>query len=112
MNQIKTSYNVTDVLIALMHFCDKNKNEYNWDFEDHLESASNENRKNETSFSVIGCCNGSNKFNHSFGQSHQVVSILLFFMSVMMIFEDYQTTERRSNERKINYKQVERLETF
>ena len=35
----KKYYNVTDVLIALMHFCDKNKNEYNWDFEDHLESA-------------------------------------------------------------------------
>ena len=32
-------YNVTDVLIALMHFCDKNKNGYNWDFEHHLESA-------------------------------------------------------------------------
>ena len=35
----KKYYNVTDVLIALMHFCDKNKNEYNWDFEHHLESA-------------------------------------------------------------------------
>ena len=32
-------YNVTDVLIALMHFCDQNKNEYNWDFETHLERA-------------------------------------------------------------------------
>ena len=35
----KKYYNVTDVLIALMHFCDQNKNEYNWDFETHLESA-------------------------------------------------------------------------
>jgi hypothetical protein len=35
----KKYYNVTDVLIALMHFCDQNKNEYNWDFETHLERA-------------------------------------------------------------------------
>ena len=38
-------YNVTDVLIALMHFCDQAGSmeedvaEVNWDFETHLESA-------------------------------------------------------------------------
>ena len=32
-------YNVTDVLIALMHFCDNNKNEFNWNFDSHLISA-------------------------------------------------------------------------
>ena len=38
-------YNVTDVLIALMHFCDRADTmeedvaEVNWDFESHLKSA-------------------------------------------------------------------------
>ena len=38
-------YNVTDVLIALMHFCDRvgtmeeDVAEVNWDFDSHLESA-------------------------------------------------------------------------
>ena len=39
------NYNVTDVLIALMHFCDKAHSmeedvaEVNWDFDSHLISA-------------------------------------------------------------------------
>ena len=36
----KGYYNVTDVLIALMHFCDYNEEkEFNWDFESHLIAA-------------------------------------------------------------------------
>jgi len=52
-------YNVTDVLIALMHFCDRADTmeedvaEVNWDFESHLESAREgyeENKKFESKF--------------------------------------------------------------
>ena len=35
----KGYYNVTDVLIALMHFCDYHKDEFNWEFEEHLRAA-------------------------------------------------------------------------
>jgi len=43
--QKKNYYNVTDVLIALMHFCDhadtmeEDVAEVNWDFDSHLISA-------------------------------------------------------------------------
>jgi hypothetical protein len=32
-------YNVTDALIALMHFCDYHKDDFNWEFEGHLKAA-------------------------------------------------------------------------
>ncbi len=35
-------YNVTDALIALMHFCDYHKDDFNWEFEGHLKAAQEE----------------------------------------------------------------------